>query len=171
MKSGIRIIVTVILMVCTTSAFAQATVAASSNATIITPISLAKTGDMNFGNASVSITTGGSVTVAPAGTRTAAGGGVTLPATTGTVTAASFTVSGAPGYTFAITLPGSAVITGPGAATMTVNSFSSSPSSVGTLSAAGTQSLKVGATLNVAPGQVAGIYTNATAIPVTVNYN
>ena len=169
--SSIKVIVTVILIVCSGSVLAQTTATASANASIVAPITMSKTVDMNFGNAAVSVSTGGSVTLAPTSARTTTGGGVTLPASTGTVSAAIFTVSGAPGYTYTITLPASAVINGPGTATMTVNSFTSIPSSTGTLSSGGTQSLAVGATLNVAPAQAAGIYTNASALPVTVNYN
>jgi hypothetical protein len=53
---------------------------------------------------------------------------------------------------------------------MTVNAFTSTPSGTGALTA-GSQILKVGATLNVGAGQVAGTYTNATGFPVIVNYN
>jgi hypothetical protein len=152
------------------NAFGQPSATASASANVISPIALVKNVDMNFGNAAVSSTAGGSIVLAPAGTRSTAGIGVTLPSTAGTVAAASFTVSGAPGYTFAITLPGSAIISGPGA-TMTVNGFTSIPLATGTLSTAGIQTLAVGATLNVAAAQSPGTYTNATAIPVTVNYN
>jgi len=58
-----------------------------------------------------------------------------------------------------------------GSNTMTVNTFTSSPATTGTLSSGGTQDLKVGATLNVSAAQAAGTYTNSTAVPVTVNYN
>jgi len=132
---------------------------------------MSKTGDMNFGNAAVSTSSGGFVTLSPSGSRAVGGGGVTLPANPGTVSAAGFTVSGMPSFTYTITLPPTAVITGPGAATMTVNSFTSTPSTIGTLSPSGTQSISVGATLHVAPGQPSGLYTNANALPVTVNYN
>ena len=54
---------------------------------------------------------------------------------------------------------------------MTVGSFTSNPSSTGTLSSGGTQTLKVGATLAVSAAQAAGTYTNSTGVPVTVNYN
>src|ERR1700733_16144005 len=131
------------------SSFAQATATASASANIITPISIVKVTDMNFSNVAVSATLAGTVVLAPAGTRTTGGGGgVTLPATTGTVAAASFTVSGQASYTYAITLPSSCSISS-GSNTMTVNSFTSSPSTTGTLSASGSQTLNVGATLNV----------------------
>ena len=163
---------TVALISFSNSSFAQATATASASANIITPISIVKTVDMNFGNVAVSATTAGTAVLAPAGTRTTGGaGGVTLPATTGTVSAASFTVSGQGGYTYAITLPTSCVITDGASHNMTVNSFTSSPSATGTLSAGGTETLNVGATLNVTAGQASGLYTNATGVPVTVNYN
>jgi hypothetical protein len=56
---------------------------------------------------------------------------------------------------------------------MTVNTFASSPSGAGlVLSGAGTQTVTVGATLNVSGSQVPGTYTTgATPFTVTVNYN
>ncbi len=90
-----------------TNANAQATASASASATIVTPISIAKDVDMNFGNIAVT-SSGGTVVLAPAGTRTTTGG-VTLPVVNGTVTAAQFTVSGEGAYTYDITLPSSAV--------------------------------------------------------------
>ena len=152
------------------SSFAQATATAAASATIITPISIVKNIDMNFGNVAVSATLAGTVILAPAGTRTTGGSGVTLPATVGTVAAANFTVSGQSGYTYAITLPVSCTITDASSHTMLVNTFTSSPSATGVL-ASGSQILTVGATLNVTAAQAAGVYTNAAGVPVTVNYN
>ena len=154
-----------------TASFAQATATASASATIITPITIVKNVDMNFGNVAVSATIAGTAILAPAGTRTTGGaGGVTLPATTGTVAAASFTVSGQANYTYAITLPSTTNITS-GGNTMVVNAFTSSPATTGTLSSLGSQTLNVGATLNVNAAQAPGTYTNASGVPVTVNYN
>jgi hypothetical protein len=148
-----------IIIAGTNASFAQATATAAASATIITPITITKTADLNYGNVAVSAATAGTVVLAPAGTRTTGGaGGVTLPATPGTVTAASFTVSGQASYTYAITLPASATITSSGN-TMTVNGFTSTPSATGTLSSGGTQTLTVGATLNVAAAQAVGTYT------------
>jgi len=172
MKNLVKAIVTAaVVLTATSSSFAQATATAAASATIITPITITKTVDMNFGNVAVSATIAGTAILAPAGTRTTGGaGGVTLPATTGTVAAATFTISGQASYTYAITLPASATITSSGN-TMTVNAFTSSPSATGLLSSGGTQTLTVGATLNVAAAQAAGTYTNASGVPVTVNYN
>ena len=152
------------------SSFAQVTATASTTATIITPIAITKTVDMNFGNIAVSPTLGGTVVLPTAGSRTLTGG-VTLPVVTGTVTAASFTVTGEGSSTYSITLPSSAItMNGPSSATMTVQNFVSNPSGTGTLSS-GSQQIKVGATLNVTAAQAAGTYTNTSGLFVTVNYN
>ena len=163
--------IAVIALGLSNSSFAQATATASASATIITPITIVKNTDMNFGNVAVSATLAGTVVLDPAGTRAAGGaGGVTLPATIGSVAAASFTVSGQANYTYAITLPGAQTISS-GGNVMTVDNFSSVPSATGNLGGTGSQTLTVGATLNVNAGQAAGTYSNATGVPVTVNYN
>lgn len=152
----------------TTSAQESAT--ATATATIVTPISISKTVDMNFGNVAVQSTTGGTVVLGTNGSRTSTGG-VTLPATAGTVTAAEFAIAGQGTYTYTITLPSSDVTLSDGNShTMTVNTFVSNPATTGQLTA-GAQTLKVGATLNVAAAQVAGTYTSGTPFTVTVNYN
>jgi hypothetical protein len=138
------------------STFAQATATASASATIITPITIVKNIDMNFGNVAVSASLAGTVVLAPAGTRSTGGAGA---------------VSGQASYTYAITLPSTATLSDGASHTMTVNTFTSTPATTGTLSSGGTQDLKVGATLNVTAGQAANTYTNSTAVPVTVNYN
>src|SRR5476651_767522 len=133
MKNIVKIFATAAIIIAGTNvSFAQATATASASATIITPISIAKTVDMNFGNVAVSATIAGTAILAPGSTRTTGGaGGVTLPATTGTVSAASFTVSGQASYTFAITLPSTTVNIASGANTMGLTAFTSSPSATG----------------------------------------
>ena len=143
---------------------------ATASATIITPISIVKTVDLNFGNVTVSASAGGTVVMAPAGTRTTTGS-VSLPATTGSPTAASFTVSGQGNYTYSITLPSVATDIDDNAShTMQVDNFTSNPATTGTLSS-GTQTLTVGATLNVGAGQATGTYTSDVPFSVIVNYN
>lgn len=166
------LLLAIVILGITVSSFAQETASATSSATIVTPIAITKSGDMNFGNVSVQSTTGGTVILAPAGTRTTGGaGGVTLPAVTGTVTAAKFDITGANNYSYSITLPSTALTVSSGSNTMTVTSFTSNPSPTGTLDASGKQTVNVGATLNVAAAQAAGNYTSATPFNVTVNYN
>ncbi|MDB5222618.1 MAG: YapH protein [Chitinophagaceae bacterium] len=148
---------------------AQSTATATATASVIAPISISKNADMSFGNIAVQSGSGGTVILAPAGTRTSTSG-VTLPSTTGTVTAAAFTVTGSGSLTYAITLPSSVTLTHSlGVQTMAASSFTSNPSATGALSS-GTQDIAVGATLTVAAGQLAGVYTSGN-FNVTVNYN
>jgi len=149
------------------TSFAQVSATANASATIVTPISISKNNDMNFGNVATDGTVG-TVILAPASTRTSTGG-ITFPATAGTVTAASFAVAGSGSYTYSISLPTSVVIAS-GANSMTVNTFTSTPTLAGALSA-GAQTLLIGATLNLTAAQAAGSYTSASPFTVTVNYN
>lgn len=174
MKTFTKILaVVVLLMVTAVASFAQVTATATATATIVTPISITKTVDMNFGNVAV-INTPGTVVLTPASVRSVTGG-VTLPVVAGTVTAASFTVTGTPGYTYSITLPSTDLViqrtTPPGPETMTVNVFTSTPTPTGTLGIGGTETLNVGATLNVAGSQAPGVYVSPSPFSVTVNYN
>jgi len=149
------------------NANAQATANATATATIVTPISISKSSDMNFGN----IATNGSAgkVVMDEGAVRTAGTGVTLPAGS-TPTAATFTVNGEGSYTYVLTLPTSITLsnTDTTPATMIVDQFTSI---VDKQLANGTQSFGVGATLNLNASQPAGIYTNRTGFDVTVNYN
>lgn len=150
----------------------QAVATATATATIVSPISISKNVDMNFGNVSVSSFAGGTVTIDPslAGTRTASGGGgVSLPAFAGTVTAAKFTVSGQANFTYDITLPASASLSSSGNY-MSADNFTSSIAT-GLLSGTGTQLFYVGADLNVGAAQAPGVYTTASPFLVAVNYN
>lgn len=157
-----------------------ATGTATASATILTPITIVKVTDLNFGN--IASGTAGTVVITAAGARTAIG--PVLPNVPGTVTAASFTISGEATKTYTVTLPASAItLTGPSSATMTVDTFTSSPTTTagagvlgGTAAAAGaiasgSQTLTVGARLNVGENQAAGFYTVANGLSVTVAYN
>ena len=169
MKHVNKMFVVVLLIAASASVNAQSTAQATSTATIVTPISITKTADMNFGNLAVDAVNGGSVELAPDGSRLA-NGSVSLPASTGTVSAAAFTVTGNAGYTYSITLPSNIVLNHSGAVeSMMADTFTSTPSGTGTLTG-GTENITVGATLWVAPGQLDGVYTS-TDFDVTVNYN
>lgn len=153
---------------------AQATAVATTSANIVTPITLTKNIDMNFGNVAVG-NTGGTVILTTNNTRTPSGG-VTLPVVNGTVSSAKFTVTGFAGSTYAITLPTTVIISDGAGHEMTVNGFVCSPTPGGTnglasILTAGTDFMYVGATLNVNSAQVAGLYDNATDLSITVNYN
>ena len=162
-------VLAVLLFAITAASFAQVSATSNASATIVTPIAIANTVEMNFGNVSPHPTLGGTVVLSPAGARTPTN--VTLPATTGTVTAASFTVTGQANFTYSITLPAGATTISSGGNDMTVDTWTSNPTPTGDLGAGGSQTLTVGATLNVAAAQAAGTYTLGTPFTVTVNYN
>ncbi len=171
-KIAKTIITAIIILGSNSVSFAQTSASASAEANIIIPIAITKVTDMNFGNVAVSASTGGTVILGTSSIRTTGGaGGITLPATTGTVKAAEFTVIGQASYSYVITLPASCTISDGSGHTMTVNSFTSSPASTGTLSGSGRQSLKVSATMVVPASQPAGVYTNPGGVAVTINYN
>lgn len=149
---------------------AQSTATASTTATVITPIAISKTTDMNFGNIATNGTAGTVVLDATNG-RTYTGG-VTLPSSTGTVTSAVFSVSGDANRGFSISIPSSITLTGSTSqATMTVDNFVSSLGASSTLDELGAATINIGATLNVPTNVVADTYTNASDLAVTVNYN
>ena len=165
----IVILASLLLLGIAGNSFAQVSGTANVSVTLVTPIAISKTLDMNFGNVAVN-SSGGTVVLPPSGVRTITGG-VTLPVVAGSPAAASFTVTGLAAYTYTITLPISAVTLSDGAShTMSVTTFTSTPSGTGTLSS-GTQTLLVGATLTVGASQVAGTYTSTSPFTVTVNYN
>ncbi|MBC9929173.1 DUF4402 domain-containing protein [Chitinophaga qingshengii] len=151
----------------------SATATANAFATVITPITLTKTLDLNFGILAASATPG-TLKITPAGVRSTTGGVSTLP-TTGTVTPALFSVAGEDGYSYAITLPLIPVVlnnTTHVGAFMLATNFASSPSVItGGLLTGGTQALNVGATLYVGANQTPGQYNSLLPFPVTVNYN
>ena len=144
---------------------------AVTNATIIAPIQISKTVDLNFGNI-VALTSEETVTVNPTGARSSSNALSIPTAILGTIKAASFTVTGEVGATYSIVLPTEFNVTSSasGSVPMKVNGFTSTPTPIGSLTG-GTQELTVGATLTVGANQAAGTYTNANALSVTVAYN
>jgi Domain of unknown function (DUF4402) len=143
---------------------------ASISATIVLPLGLTKTVDLNFGNIAAG-NTSGTVKIDPLGTISATGG-IIIPSESGTVTPASFQVTGEGAYTYTITLPSSAIIIKrvSGSETMLVNNFTSFPSGTGKL-VSGTQTILVGATLTVGASQPASEYKSESGFEVIVNYN
>ncbi|MDH3210791.1 MAG: DUF4402 domain-containing protein [Burkholderiaceae bacterium] len=141
---------------------------ANATATVIAPITIVKASDLLFGN--IIAGAGGTISV-DAADSVSLGGGVTVPPTqTGTRAAAVFNVTGEGTNTYAITLPSTdqTITHTDTVTTMLANAFVSNPSGTGALTA-GAQTLKVGATLNVASAQLAGVYSGT--FSVTVDYN
>jgi hypothetical protein len=148
----------------------NATANAPTTATIVAPLTITKTVDMNFGNVA---TTGvaGTVVLATSNSQTATGGVMLSPSNLGTHTAASFDITGEGAYAFGVVLPSSLTITEPVTSqTMTVNTFTMNLLATGNHLSSGAANLLVGATLNVKAVQAVGVYTNATGFAVTVAY-
>lgn len=147
------------------ASFAQSSATATATATLVTPIAISKTVDMNFGTVAASATSG--TVVLGTDNSVSPTGGVTLPG--GTPTAAQFSVTGEGTSSFSISLPASITLVS-GSDNLTVDGFSSTPETTGALTA-GAATVKVGATLNVPANAPSGTYTNTTDLTVTVNYN
>lgn len=141
-----------------------ASATANATATVMQSIAISKTTDLAFGSFSPNAS-GGTVVMSTAGARSATG---TVALATSTTSAAAFNVTGTANATYAITLPTSTTISN-GGTTMTVDTFTSNPSGTGTLSAGGSQTLAVGATLHVGASQASGSYTGT--FNVSVDYN
>lgn len=168
---------TLLLSAVLTSSHALA-VDAGANATVLTPISIAKDTDLNFGNFFGALA--GAVTIAPsaAGTRTLTT--VTAPVTSlGTISAAKFTVTGNAGTTYSVTLPSvPVVLVGSGSALggadmpIAAASFAAKladgTTNPGTITST-TEVFYVGATLTVNAGQMAGPYSGTFAVSVAYN--
>jgi hypothetical protein len=156
-----------------TGANAQSTATATTTATLITPISVAKEADMNFGQIASSGTAG--TVVLGYANDASVSDGVSSPDGGATATTASFIVTGASTNGFSVTIPTSIQLTDGGANTLTVSDFTADLGAASAL-VDGTKTIKVGATLNVPANTLAGTYTNtstdvATGLFVTVDYN
>jgi hypothetical protein len=147
---------------------AQSTVTASTTATLITPIAISKTFDMDFGTVAASSTSGTIVLDYADGTT--ATGGASIPAGSAPKTAV-FAVAGEGNSGFSISIPTAAItLDGSVSGTLTVDNFEADLGAASTL-ASGVATVKVKAVLNVPANSVAGTYTNASDLFVTVNYN
>lgn len=146
------------------AAHAASSVTASASATIATPIAISQTAALDFGSVSASAAAGTAV-LSTTGTLSVTGG---VGALGGVPSAAAFNVSGQAGAAYAITLPTSASLAS-GANSMTITGFSHNAGLTPALTAGSASNFNVGATLNIAAGQIAGAYSGTYA--VTVNYN
>lgn len=148
-----------------------ATAQAVTNATVVLPLTITKTVNLNFGKfMSGAAAAAGTVVVGTDNAQSVTGGVTTTAGLGATATAATFTVTGEPSSTYALTYPAQTALTGTGSP-MTISTFSPAVDvgSVGTFDGTGTQELIVGATLNVGANQTAGSYTGT--LDVAVNYN
>lgn len=146
----------------------QVTATGHISVTIVSPISIAKVQDMDFGNVSVESGTGTVTLSASSNNRQASGKAVLMDG--GNVSLASFQVKGNSGSSFSITLPSTGVTVSNGEKSMTVSDFRSNFGTSATLTD-GSKEILVGATLQLNGDQSVGLYASASDFPVTVNYN
>lgn len=157
-----------------TTASAQVSATANALGTIVAPLSIQKTRDMNFGTVAHHPTQAGRLIMSTSGLRSTTGGPILM--SSAGVTPAIFAVLGEPNYAYSITLPVSAVLTNTTSGhseTIIVDNFISSPqvSTGGTIGSNGESTLTVGAQVALNALQASGLYTSGTAFTVTVNYN
>ena len=144
----------------------SATASFTASATIIQPIGITTTTQMNFAN--IDAQHGGSVILTPQNTRSTTGD-VKIAAGDGS-SAATFEVTGQPGLAYSINVPTQSYTLSNGIEEMILENFTSSLVDGGLL-AEGKQSFNLGATLNINAGQKPGYYTSPAPMDVTVNYN
>ncbi len=145
------------------------TATAGIGVTISTPISVSKSVNMSFSNVTVSTSQGGSVVLDPNG-KESASGGISINNAEGGVPA-SFTVSGQGGYAYSVNLPNTPVsMDDESANALNITNFTSSPEVSGQTQA-GTQTINVGATLNLQKAEETGEYDAEIPFDIRVNYN
>ena len=144
---------------------ASASATVTSRATVIEPIKIDKTVDLDFGNI-ISAYTPGSVILFPDGSRVAQGVQISS-SFPGTVNPAEAIVTHG-NNNYSITLPESFTLynlENPDQKVV-INQFTVEPET-GLVS----DIIKIGATLNLEANQVSGFYTNSSGFNVTVTYN
>jgi hypothetical protein len=148
-----------------------ASTSAQAGATIVAAMGIVTNPvELSFGSVMASASTAGILKQTAAARPARTGIGVAL-SSDAAVSAATFSVTGDGSATYAIMLPsGPETATHAGCADeVTFTPFSSLPGGTGLLGAAGTQTIYVGGTLNVAKSQRPGVYTGT--FNLTVAYN
>jgi hypothetical protein len=174
MKNTIRFFATALIMLAfSAGASAQVTDGAYAEAHIITPLTITKTVDMDFGNVAV-INAPGTVVLSTASLRSSTGGATPVANPTGIVSAAEFAITGAANAQVFVTLPADVptpvrVYHANGTDYMNVTLFNCNPAS-GFLLTTGNETLRVGATLNTGADQLPGVYHTLADFEVTINY-
>jgi hypothetical protein len=160
------LIFSLIILSFSTEGMAQATASFTASVTIIQPIGILNTANMNFAN--VDARSRGAIILSPDNSRISQGG---VELTDGnTVSAATFEVTGQAGYTYSITLPNSEHVLTNGIDDIIIRDFTSSLKDEGSLDS-GSQTLRIGASLDINPNQAPGNYTSPAGFNVCVNYN
>jgi len=163
LRLGLFLIFSFVAISAKSQTSASATV--NSHATVIDPIKITKSVDLDFGNV-ISAYNPGTVILSPDGSRVAYGVQIsnTFP---GNVTPAEAVVNHG-NNNYSITLPESFILYSQDNQNqvLTIDEFTVSPETGQIIDI-----LKIGGTLNLLANQPAGFYTNSTGFNVTVSYN
>ena len=147
----VRVCATVVLAACLVSGLGTGIRDAAAVVTSVT-----QKFDLGFGSVGGDVDLAGTVVISPAGGKSVTGG---VGDFGGQVRAAQFTVQGTADTSYSCTLPGSIQVTS-GGNSATVDTFTTNPGLSGTLPGPqGKVTIKIGATLHVAAGQAAGVYS------------
>lgn len=129
---------------------------ATAGATIVSPLRISKTRNLEFGTIVANASEAGTVTLATTNEATSEASGVTM-APGSTSYTAIFTINGDANRTFKITMPATVTLAGPGIATMDIT-LAKNLNATNNALTDGTSTLYVGGSLAVAANQAAGAY-------------
>ncbi len=148
------------------STFAQSSETASSTATLVVPLSISLTTDMDFGVVASSATAG-TIVMSNAGAVSQTGGSSVI---SGSTTTAVFHVTGEGSESISVAYPTTLSLAGSVSGALSLSSIAADCGNSTTLSS-GAKDIKFSAVLNIPANTIAGVYSNATGLLVTVNYN
>ena len=133
------------------------------------PLSIVKTGDLNFGRLQLPLSGVSKVTLNPGtGVRTVSGSGFGYP--TPEPTRGAFTATGEGGQQFSLTIPIKVTLTGPGTLVVDVTAAGNTvPKLSGGLGAPGTYSFTLGGSFTITPTTPTGLYSGV--LTVSIDYN
>ena len=155
----------------------SATENTSAGAQLIVPMTISEDAPLHFGTIVLKTSAGGTVVLPSNSTTRLFTGGCEASAVNPQPSNAAYHVTGTMNETYALTLPTDITVTETigGIAQMHITNWKArflgagSDAVTSTLASDGTDSFTVGATLNVAAGQIGGIYVGS--FDVTVDYN
>lgn len=163
---ALQIFILVLFFSATAVGQTQASASFSASVTIVEPIGITNTANLNF--ASVDAEKGGLVVLTPSGDRITKGGAALADGNS--VSAAVFQVTGQSGLTYSISLPQGEHFLTSGGNQVVLSDFTSNLGETGKLQDNSSE-LRVGATVKFTPGQSPGKYSSIAPLAVTVNYN
>ena len=167
MKSNKYILALIAMVMCVFVAFSQTRAIGHMSVTIVSPVYMTSIQDASLG--SVSFASAKSKNSLSASSRNLSNAAGIEILNEGNVSLASFKVS-ANGAAYSITLPEEPVLTSKNSKNMKVSGFNTIKSS-STSNYDNTENIVIGAKVEVNNEEAYGLYTSATPLRVTVNYN